>query len=96
MVIRDLTEAKVSSVNGTEDALKVVESAKELGVPQNAGSALFAEIRVEWSANHNWMISFAQTVVANGYIPAFIGNTDSSKNFNFDHQCSHYVQATKG
>ena len=25
----------------------------------------------------------------------FIGNTDSSKNFNFDRQCSHYVQATK-
>lgn len=31
--------------------------------------------------------------VLNG-IPGFIGNTDSSKNFNFDRQCSHYVQAT--
>ena len=41
------------------------------------------------------MISFAQTVFANGYVPAFIGNTDSSKNFNFDRQCSHFVQATK-
>lgn len=30
----------------------------------------------------------------NGYTPAFIGHTDSSKNFNFDRQCSHYVQAT--
>ncbi len=95
MVIRDLTEAKVSGVNGTEDAIKAVESAKELGVPQNEGIALFAEIRPEWSVNHNWMISFAQVISANGYIPAFIGNTDSSKNFNFDRQCSHYVQATK-
>ena len=32
---------------------------------------------------------------ANGFIPGFIGNTDSSKNFSFDRQCSHYVKATK-
>ncbi len=95
LVIRDLTEAKISGVNGTEDALKAVETAKELGVPTSAGIALFAEIKPEWSVNHNWMISFAQTISTNGYVPAFIGNTDSSKNFNFDRQCSHYVQATK-
>lgn len=95
LVIRNLTEAKVSGINGTEDAIKAVESAKELGVPQNEGIALFAEIKPEWSVNHNWMISFSQFVSANGYIPAFIGNTDSSKNFNFDRQCSHYVQATR-
>ncbi len=96
LVIRDLTEAKVSGINGTEDALKAVEVAKELGVPQNEGIALLAEIKPEWSVNHNWMISFAQTISANSYVPAFIGNTDSSKNFNFDRQCSHFVQATKG
>ena len=96
LVIRDLTEAKVSGVNGTDDALKAVETAKKLGVPANSGIALFVEIKPEWSVNHNWMISFAQTVSANGYVPAFIGNTDSSKNFNFDRQCSHFVQATKG
>lgn len=95
LVIRDLTEAQVSGVNGTEQALKAVETAKELGVPQNEGIALFAEIKPTWSVNHNWMISFAQAVSANGYVPAFIGNTDSSKNFNFDRQCSHYVQATR-
>ena len=93
LVIRNLTEAKVSATNGTEDALKAVEAAKELGVPQ--GVALFAEIKPEWSVNHNWMISFSQTVKANGYMPGFIGNTDSSKNFNFDRQCSHFVNATK-
>ena len=93
LVIRNLTETKVSATNGTEDALKAVEAAKELGVPQ--GVALFVEIKPEWSVNHNWMISFAQTVKANGYVPGFIGNTDSSKNFNFDRQCSHFVNATK-
>ena len=61
LVIRDLTEAAVSGVNGTQEALRAVETAKELGVPQNAGIALFAEIRPEWSVNHNWMISFART-----------------------------------
>ena len=45
LVIRDLTEAKVSGINGTEDAIKAVETAKELGVPQNEGIALFAEIK---------------------------------------------------
>ena len=95
LVIRDLTEAKVSGINGTEDAVKAVESAKELGVPQNEGIALFAEIKPEWSVNHNWMISFARAISANGYVPGFIGNTDSSMNFNFDRQCSHYLQATK-
>ncbi len=95
LVIRDLTEAQVSGVNGTQEALRAVASAKELGVPQNANIALFAEMKPDWSMNHDWMISFAQTLIANGYVPAFIGNTDSSKNFNFDRQCSHYVQATK-
>lgn len=93
LVIRDLTEAAVSAASGTQNALKAVEVAEELGVPQ--GVALFAEIRPEWSVNHNWMISFAQTVMANGYVPGFIGNTDSSKNFSFDRQCSHFVNATK-
>ena len=95
LVIRDLTEAKVSGANGTEDAITAVEFAKRLDVPINSGIALFAEIKPEWSVNHNWMISFARTVSANGYVPAFIGDTDPSKNFNFDRQCSHYIQATK-
>ena len=95
LVICDLTEAAVSATSGTQNALKALEVAEELGVPQNKGIVLFAEIKPEWSVNHNWMISFAQTVKANGYVPGFIGNTDSSKNFNFDRQCSHFVQATK-
>ena len=95
LVMRDLTETKVSGVNGTEDALRAVDAAKGLGVEMNKGTAILAEIRPDWSVNHNWMISFAQTVCAHGYIPGFIGNTDSSKNFNFDRQASHFVQATR-
>ena len=95
LVIGNLTEAAVSAASGTQDALKAVEAAKELGVPQNRGITLFAEIKPEWSVNHNWMISFSQTVMAHGYVPGFIGNTDSSINFNFDRQCSHFVNATK-
>ncbi len=95
LVIRDFTEKTVSSANGTEDAMRAVEAAKELGVPQNEGIALFAEIKPEWSINNSWIISFSRTVAANGYVPGFIGNTDSSKNFNFDRQCSHFVEATK-
>jgi len=95
LVLRDLTEEIVSKVDGTKEALRAAAVAEELGVPKNQGIAIFAEIKPEWSVNHNWMISFAQTLVENGYIPAFIGNTDSSKNFNFDRQCSHYVQATE-
>lgn len=94
LVIRDLTEVQVSSVNGAEDALRAIEAAKMLGVPQNKGIVLFAEIKPEWSVHHNWMMGFADVLVSDGYVPGFIGNTDSSDNFNFDRQCSHYVQAT--
>lgn len=52
LVIRDLTEAKVSATNGAKDALRAVEAAKELGIPQNARIALFAEIKPDWSINH--------------------------------------------
>lgn len=95
LVISDLEEKNISGINGIKDAIKAVDAAKVLGVPQNEGIALFAEIKTDYSVNHNWMVSFAQTIFANGYIPAFIGNTDSSKNFNFDRECSHFVQATK-
>lgn len=95
LVLRDLTEAEVSANDGIRSAIKAIEAAKKLGVPQNRGIALFAYIKPEWSVNHNWMISFASNLKNGGYIPGFIGNTDSSTNFNFDRQCSHYVQATK-
>ena len=94
LIIRDLTEAQVSRTNGAEDGRRAAEAAKALGVPQHRGIAICVEIKPEWSVNHNWMIGFAYALSSAGYCPGFIGNTDSSKNFNFDRQCSHYVQAT--
>lgn len=94
LVIRDLSETIVSGNNGIDDASRAVEIVKELGVPSNESIAIFAEVGSDWSINHNWMITFAQTLFFNGYIAGFIANTDSSINFNFDRQCGHFVKAT--
>jgi len=91
----ELTEVGVSSMDGTDDALRAVEGAKALGVPVDKGIAIFAVIGGDWSVNHNWMISFASMVRNNGFVAGFFGNTDSSKNFNFNRQCGHYVRATE-
>ena len=93
--ISDFDEAAISKNDASSEALKTIEAAKRLGIPQNKGVAIFVDIPSEWSVNHNWMIGFACNLIKNGYIPGFIGNTDSSKNFNFDRQCSHYIQATR-
>lgn len=95
LFVSDLNEASISKNDAASDALKVIEAAKRLGIPQNRNIALFADVLPEWSVNHNWMIGYASHLIKNGYVPGFIGNTDSSKNFNFDRQCSHYVQAIR-
>ncbi|MBQ8185081.1 MAG: hypothetical protein IJ036_04775 [Lachnospiraceae bacterium] len=91
-MIRNFTEGQISADNGTNDAIYVVQVAKRLGIPPYKGIAIFVEVKPEWSINHNWMITFGRVLSFYGYVPGFIGNTDSSKNFNFDRQCSHYVQ----
>ena len=94
MVIRNLSEKAISGCHGDKEALNAIYELKSLNVTSDRKIAIFAEINSNWSINHNWMISFAQTLAVNGYIPAFIANTDSSKNFNFDRQCSHFTNAT--
>ncbi len=89
-IFDDVTETDVSATNGSGDAARAIEAAITLGVPKNEGIALYAEIRDDWSVNHNWMISFTYTLFENGFNAGFIGNTDSSQNFNFGRQCSHY------
>ena len=95
LIHNDLTEAAVSTNDGYQEAIRAVETAGELGAPKDNGIALFAEFGSDWSLHHNWMMSYAQAVTDNGYIPGFIGNTDSSLNFNFDRQYSHYINATR-
>jgi len=92
LIFDELTEAKVSIAFGYADGMRAVTAAKGLGVPDDRRIALFVEIKDDWSVNHNWMLGYAHTLLSNGYLPGFIGNTDSSKNFNFGRQCSHYVQ----
>ena len=94
LMVDGLDELAISRADGTNDALNAVAAAQKLGVPQNENIALFVKVEPDWSINHNWMISFARTLSANGYMPGFIGNTDSSKNFVFDRQCGHFVNAT--
>lgn len=94
-VFDELTEQDVSGFDGTDNASSVLSAMRKLDVPRNKDIAIFVKLNPSWSINHNWMISFARAISANGYVPGFIGNTDSSKNFNFDRQCSHFVQATK-
>ncbi|MBS5737110.1 MAG: hypothetical protein KHW62_03720 [Clostridiales bacterium] len=93
LIFDNLTEISVSSNNGANDAENAIESLEKLKVPKYKNIAVFAEIQDEWSVNHNWMISFAEILRHNGYIPGFIGNTDSSLNFNFNRQFSHYKEA---
>ncbi len=93
LIFNDFSEAEISSNNGEKVAERAINAAIELGVPQNEGYAIFVYVPCDWSINHNWMLHFASLLDGHGYTPAFIGNTDSSKNFNFDRQSSHYVQA---
>lgn len=95
LILRNFTEAEISTNNGVNSAMKTIEAAKAKNIPQNKEIALFVYVNPEWSVNHNWMMGFASTMLNNGYIPGFIGNTDSSKNFNFGRQGSHYIQATR-
>ncbi len=96
LIDRDLTEEDVCKSDGHAEAMKAVNAARKLGVPPYAGYAIYAEIKSDWSVSHIWMIRYAFTIAQNGFIPGFIGNTDSSKNFSFDRQCSHYCQSTAG
>ncbi len=96
LLLNDLTESAVSSNDGgAKDGQRAVDAAIALGVPQNEGIVLFAEIKSDWSVNHNWMIDYAEVLTKNGFLPGFIGNTDSSKNFSFDRECGHFVEATQ-
>ena len=94
-IFEDFTEAEISGNDGAVQAMKAIEAAQALEIPPNRGVALFADVRSEWSVNHNWMLSYAYHLMNHGYTPGFIGNTDSSKNFNFDRQASHYIQASR-
>lgn len=91
LIFDELSEMSVSSTNGVEDAKRAIAALNELGVPANEGYAVFAEIKDNWSVSNIWMLGFSRIIRNYGYVPGFIGNTDSSLNFNFDKEFSHYM-----
>ena len=64
--------------NITDDVLFSVETLKNLGVPEHEGTALFNSKTI----SYNYMISYAYKMLENGYIPGFIMDIDSTKNYN--------------
>lgn len=91
----NLTECGVSTTDGTEDARKAVQAAQMLDVAPFEGIALFAKLGDMWTVSERWLIGFARVVFENGYIPGFMANTDSSKNFSFDRNFSRYIHMTQ-
>lgn len=92
-IVNNFSETEISSNEDVEKAMLAIKAMDKLGIPRDQGITIFAYINPDWCVNHNWMLSFAYQIAKNGYVPGFIGNTDSSLNFNFGRQCSHYVQA---
>ena len=93
LVFDDLTLVGIAQKDGSADAERAISAAKALGAEGDGKTAIFAEIKENMNVNHNWMLSFAAGLKENGFVAGFIGNTDSSENFNFDSEFSHLVVA---
>ena len=92
--LNDFSEREIATNDGTEAALRAIKAAIALNIPRYAGIAIFIIVPKTWNINHNWMISFSRRLCEKGFIPGFMGNTDSSKNFSFDRECGHFLNAT--
>lgn len=84
--------AKRSRAGSAARARSLATAAGTLVFGDCAFCALCAEL--EHEPQLGWL-SFAYTLCENGYIPGFIGNTDSSKRFRFDRECGHYKHASE-
>lgn len=94
-VFDELTEEDVSTFDGTNSAAVILNAMRKLEVPKNKDIAIFIKLNDSWSINYHWMISFTQAICENGYVPGFIGNTDSSTNFIFDRHCTYLFRAAE-
>lgn len=93
MIFNDYSLAELAKNDGRSSAKRVIESVANLGIKGNGKHSVFVEIKEGTYINHNWMLSFAKGLEASGYSTGFIGNTDSSENFNFDSEYSHFIVA---
>lgn len=94
-IVSDFSESDITQNSATIHAKKVLKEIKTLGIPDEGRIAIFVLIEPDWCVNHNWMLSYARALQSEGYIPGFIGNTDSSKNFSFDREVGHFLRFSK-
>ena len=83
--------AKKTEEQGKMLAKKADLKAFELGIPQ--GTAIFLEIGESEDATRDFMKGFAETLIAEGYTPAFKASTDAK--FSFDREFSRGLQTDK-
>ena len=82
---------KKSEEQGKLLAKKIDIRALELGIPE--GVAIFLEIGEKENVTRDFMLGFAKMMIAQGYTPAFMANTDAK--FAFDREFSRGMQTDK-
>ncbi len=85
------SDEKNTEEQGVIVAKKVNVCIAELGIPE--GTAIFLEIGDNETANRDFMRGFAKALIAEGYTPGFIANTDAK--FSFDREYSRGIQSDK-
>ena len=94
-VLNGLSETEVAQADATIQAKRAVQELHRLGVPDEGRIAVMAYLHPRWCINHNWMLSYASNILSEGYLPGFIGNTDSSVNFSFNREMGHFFRAAR-
>lgn len=81
-------DAMETEEEGSAQAEKAVLAAFKLGIPE--GTAIFLEILESANATAEYMKGYAQSLLAEGYLPGFKANTDA--NYSFDREYSRGMQ----
>ena len=82
------SELKITEDQGKAVGKEIIDVARELGIPK--GTAIFLEIAENEDAFRDYMLGFAETLIEEGYTPAFKANTDAK--FSFDREYSRGMQ----
>ena len=91
-VFNEFSEREVTQINASEQVKRVLQALRALKVPDEGRIAVMAHLDPTWCINHNWMLSYANGLLSEGYFPGFIGNTDSSLNFSFNRELGHFLR----
>lgn len=82
------TETMDTEAAGSAQAEKAVIAAFKLGIPE--GTVIFLELLESANATAEYMKGYAQSLLAEGYLPGFKANTDA--NYSFDREYSRGMQ----